>query len=88
MLHQKVPILENIPVWGCRVKVHDTTGSKLDMRAKDGHWVGFDPESDGHHIYWPGSQSIGVERSVIFEQHDITVQTDSVSLEGGKPTSS
>ena len=48
MLYQKKPNLENIPVWGCRVKVHDTSCTKLDMRARDGHWVGFDPESDGH----------------------------------------
>ena len=48
MLYQKKPNLKNVPVWGCRVKVHDTSGMKLDMWARDGHWVGFDPESDGH----------------------------------------
>ncbi|KIN96429.1 hypothetical protein M404DRAFT_163100 [Pisolithus tinctorius Marx 270] len=48
MLYQRPPNLSRIPVWGCHVKVHDTSGSKLDI-----HWVGFDPESDGHCIYWP-----------------------------------
>ena len=70
MLYQKKPNLENVPVWGCRVKVHDTSGTKLDMRARDGHWVGFDPESDGHRIYFPDRGNIGIERSVAFEQHD------------------
>ena len=32
-LYQKKPNLLNIPVWGCCVKVHDNTGSKLDVRA-------------------------------------------------------
>lgn len=34
MLYNKKPDLSGIPVWGCRVKVHSTDGSKLDMRAK------------------------------------------------------
>ena len=37
MLYSKKPNLEKVPVWGCRVKVHDTLGTKLDMRARDGH---------------------------------------------------
>ena len=68
MLYQKKPNLENISVWGCRVKVHDTSGLKLDMHARDGHWVGFDPESDGHRIYFPDRSIIGVECSIVFEQ--------------------
>jgi len=36
MLYQRKPNLENIPVWGC-VKVHDTSGTKLDMCARNGH---------------------------------------------------
>ena len=32
-LYQKKPNLSNIPVWGCRVKVHDNNGSKLDVWA-------------------------------------------------------
>ncbi|KIK12843.1 hypothetical protein PISMIDRAFT_18446, partial [Pisolithus microcarpus 441] len=31
MLYHKPPNLAKIPVWGCHVKVHDNTGSKLDM---------------------------------------------------------
>ena len=75
MLYQRKPNLENIPVWGCRVKVHDTSGTKLDMRARDGHWVGFDPESDGHRIYFPDHGIISIERSIAFEQreHEIPV---------------
>ena len=68
MLYQKQPNLENVPVWGCQVKVHNTSGTKLDMHARDGHWVSFDPESDGHRIYFPDHSIIGMERSIAFEQ--------------------
>ena len=33
IMYKKVPNLSNLPVWGCRVKVHDTSGSKLDAQA-------------------------------------------------------
>ena len=72
MLYQKKPNLENVPVWGCQVKVHDTSGMKLDMWARNGHWVGFDPESDGHHIYFPDHSNIGIEWSIAFKQCDIS----------------
>ena len=85
MLYQKKPNLENVPVWGCRVKVHDTSGTKLDMRARNGHWVGFDPESDGHQIYFPDHGNISIERSIAFEQHDASAPpqtTASAPIEG------
>ena len=43
--------LSNLHSWGSQVWVHDTKGSKLDGRAKEGRWVGFDEESRGHRIY-------------------------------------
>ena len=73
MLYSKKPNLEKVPVWGCRVKAHDMLGTKLDMRVCDGHWVGFDPESDGHRIYFPDRGTIGVEWSVAFKQHEVPV---------------
>ena len=85
MLYSKKPNLEKVPVWGCRVKVHDMSGMKLNMRARDGHWVGFDPESDGHRIYFPDCGTIGVERSVAFKQHEVPVPpraTASMPIEG------
>ena len=33
VLYSKKPNLEKLPVWGCQVKVHNVTGSKLDMHA-------------------------------------------------------
>ena len=73
MLYQRKPNLENIPVWGCRVKVHDTSGMKLDMRARD-----------GHRIYFPDRGIIGVERSVAFEQREraVPVMPLTASMQG------
>lgn len=62
------PDLSNLPVWGARVWVHDPDGSKLAPRAKEGRWVGFDPNSQGHRIYWKKTRSVTVERSVRFSR--------------------
>ncbi|KIK12681.1 hypothetical protein PISMIDRAFT_74503, partial [Pisolithus microcarpus 441] len=43
--------------------------------------VGFDPESDGHQIYWPDTRSSGIERSVTFEHREVMIPS-SMPLEG------
>jgi hypothetical protein len=41
--------------------------SKLDGRAREGRWLGFDQETiDGHRIYFPDTHAIRVECSVKF----------------------
>jgi hypothetical protein len=69
----KKPDILNVPVWGCCVRVHNMSGSKLDGQSKIGHWVGFDDKSDAHQIYWAEKCSVTVERSVKlnFEDKDI-----------------
>jgi hypothetical protein len=71
-LHGKKPDILQLREWGCPVWVHNPSGSKLDVRACEGRWVGIDSQSsDGHRIYWPAAQSITVEQSVYFD--DVTV---------------
>ena len=48
------------------VLVHDGDGSKLDARAREGCWLGFDAESHGHRVYFPTSRSVATERNVYF----------------------
>lgn len=74
------PNLSTLHPWGSRVWVHDTSGSKLDGRAKEGYWVGFDEESRAHRIYWAVKRSVTVERSIKFVPDDIIL--DHVPLEG------
>jgi len=83
MLFKKKPNLEHLPIWGCRVKVHSTNGSKLDMRAIDGRWVGFDPDSNGHRIYLEDTRRVAVERSVTFDVAEVQVPINVSEKESG-----
>ena len=75
-LYGKKPNLAGVPEWGQRVWVHTDTGSKLDARAVEGHWVGYDKDSThAHRIYWAGKNSISVERNVRFAPTNITIDT-------------
>ncbi len=62
--------LSNLHLWGCRVGVHNTSCSKLDLRALEGRWVGFDEQSKAHRIYWPSRQSVTIEKSIRFTNND------------------
>ena len=67
LLNGKKPNLEGLQLWGCKVHVHDTSGSKLDGHSRVGRWMGFDPDTkDGHRIYWPEKRAVSVERSIKF----------------------
>jgi len=57
--------------WGHRVWVHDPTNSKLDGRAKEARWVGFDSESRAHCIYWPDKVRVNVEHHIRFEHEQV-----------------
>lgn len=52
VLTNRKPNLASIQPLGCKVRVHDTNGSKLDGQSKVGRWMGFDDKTrDGHRIY-------------------------------------
>jgi len=70
MLHGEKPNLADLPVWGTRVWVHDDTRTKLDMRAREGRWVGFDAETGAHRIYFEDRRTIAIERNVSFERQE------------------
>ena len=65
-LFGRVPDLTGLQRWGAKVLVHDGDGSKLDARAREGCWLGFDAESHGHRVYFPTSRSVATERNVYF----------------------
>jgi hypothetical protein len=58
------PNLSNLWEFGSWVFVHITTNDKLAPQAAECRWIGFDPSSNGHRIYWPDRQVISVERSL------------------------
>ena len=71
MLNKKVPNLAGIQEFGAAAYVKDLKAGKLDTRAKVGCLVGYDSESKGYRIYWPGKRSITVKRNVIFNKNDV-----------------
>ncbi len=73
-LHGQKPNLAGVPEGGQRMWVHTDAGSKLDGRAVEGHWVGYDRNSTyAHRIYWPSKNSVSVERNVRFASTTVTV---------------
>src|ERR1700678_2709803 len=71
--HGTKPNLQGLPEFGCKVWVHNTSGSKLDRRAVEGRWVGFDEDSSGHQIYFPKKRMVAIERSVKFNPADVKI---------------
>ena len=85
ILNGKKPNLKNLQPWGCKVQVHDNTGSKLDGQSSIGHWMGFDTESkDGHRVYWPERRMVTVERSVSFKFPPDDIVVGVLPLKGEK----
>lgn len=55
----------------------------LNSCAREGRWMGFDETSNGHQIYWPGKQSVTIERSVSFVPNEVYLPSvGSEQLEG------
>ncbi len=82
-LYGTKPNLSIVPEWGQRVWVHQSTGSKLDGRAAEGQWVGFDAESThAHRIYWLDKGRISVERDIRFTSNIITPATQVPNVQG------
>ena len=59
--YNKKPFLGGIQEFGAAAYVKDLKAGKLDSRAQQGRFVGYDSESKGYRIYWPNKKSISVE---------------------------
>src|SRR6266849_7061538 len=81
-LYGEKPNLANVPEWGQQVWVYNPAGSKLDARALQAQWVGYNADSThAHCIYWPGKNSISVERNVKFVLPTIVINTQPPSYD-------
>ena len=54
---------------------------KLDPRAKEGRFIGYNKESKGYHIYWPGKNKVSVERNVYADKRSV-IDPGNVNIEG------
>ena len=82
-IHGKKPHLGGIQEFGAAAYVKDLKVGKLDACAKLGRFVGYDLESKGYRIYWPGKRTVSVERNVVFNKNDIQASDGTVSILGG-----
>jgi hypothetical protein len=66
-LYGEKPNLADLPKWGQHVWVHQMKRPKLNARALEGQWVGYDEDSTHtHHIYWQGKNSISIKHDITF----------------------
>ena len=80
MQHGKKPYLTGIQEFGTAAYVKDLDAGKLDPKARVGRFVGYDSESKGYRIYWPKQKSISVERNVVFNVSDVTLEEVNVPI--------
>ena len=66
-LTRRKPDLAATHEWGQKAWVHDLANSKLNGRAREARWVGFDIDSAAHQMYQPTAGKVSVEHNVKFE---------------------
>ena len=68
----KIPDISNFHIFGSWVYVkREEKPDKLSAQALEGHWIGLEPQSNGHFIYWPDRRTVTTERNVIFSDRQI-----------------
>jgi hypothetical protein len=65
-LHGHPPDLHGLKHFGEMVWVHNDSGSKLDPRAWEGCWLGFDIDLHRHRVYQTNQGIVTVEHNVHF----------------------
>lgn len=77
------PDLTNLLEWGTSVWVKQLDVKKLEPRAAEGRFVGYDVESKGYRVYWPKRRSVTVERDIYFDRNEV-LEPGTIQVEGGK----
>jgi hypothetical protein len=67
------PNLADLHEFRAKVYVHTPAG-KLDPRAMEAKFVGYDTEHKGYRIYWPEKCKVSVERNVKFHPNEVVIQ--------------
>ena len=71
-MHNAKPNLVGLPDWGTRVFMLKNSRGKLDLKAMEGHWLGYSAVSKGHHIYGLNGQ-ITVKQNITFKNRLLEV---------------
>ena len=82
------PDLSDLHEWGCTVWIKVEAG-KLDSKAVEAKFMGYDKERKGYRVYWPEKRKISVERNVRFVPDEIlipeTTQSEGVQVKQAIP---
>jgi hypothetical protein len=73
--------LSQLCEWGAIVWIKRLDAGKLDPRAEEARFVGYDDESKGFRIYWPKKRKVSVERDMYFDKNR-ALEPDEASIEG------
>jgi hypothetical protein len=75
------PDLSNLITWGAKVWIKLLDVGKLEPRAIEVNFFGYDGESKGYRVYWPKAQKVSIERDVYFDKQHV-FEPESVQIEG------
>jgi hypothetical protein len=75
---KKKPHLGGIHKFCGAAYVKDLKARKPDSHTQLGWFIGYDLESKGYRIYWPNKQSVTVDRNVVFNDSDMTMDTATI----------
>ena len=79
MKNKKKPHLAKIQEFGVAAYVKGLKAGKLDACAKVSHFIGYDLESKGYHIYWPQKCTITIECNIMFNECNM-ITNDNVHI--------
>ena len=68
MLTKVVPNINKLEIFGCNCFAYVQNKKKLDDRAKEGIFVGFDTASPSYLVYFPNERTVRKIRCVVFNQ--------------------
>ena len=86
-INKRKPYLGGIQEFGVAY-IKDVNAGKLNARAQISQFIGYDAESKGYRIYWPGKWLITVKINVVFNENNthtsknFTINSGDMSDEG------
>jgi len=64
------PDLSGLLEWGSRIWVKKLDVQKLEPRAFEAVFVGYDDESKGYRVFWSSKQHVSIERDIYFDKNE------------------
>jgi len=60
------PNISGLPIWGEDVFIKMIPEArKLSTKAQNTYWIRYNPDSQGHHVYWKERHSVTTEHNIV-----------------------